>query len=542
MKKMIILLLAAAMLLCLAACAPDDSDGTAAGTTEATTAATIDPNAVLGCICGANDGEDHIGRCKGEEVVWTAWSDINWPTESGYYYADHEGSEVTLDYTDYTLLLGSDDLPRDIVVDLNGKTFLVPGDEPVILDSEMTLTITDSSQGHTGIVTANQDLTQTTRHALFSLPNAEEGTTASLNIYRVTLDASAIKRGNKDGAVISVTQTNILNVYGATIKGGDVVGNGGAVYNAGTANLYDSTIYGGNVIGSDEDNQTDSSGLGGAIHTSGSLSMVDCTIHGSQAGRGGALSISGGAAVMEGGTIYGGNVTRSGGAVNIKAGDGSGASFIMRASAKGEPVIDCAGKFSNNFGAAVNVDGYAGQTHFVMECGQIIGGSADGYSGGGAVLVQDIMNDGIDGKGIFTMKGGTISGGTATSSIGQGGGNIRVTTGGVLNLYGGIITGGQDASGNQAGGIMIEGGASKVVIGGTAQITGNEGNDIFVGSGETIIINADWAGNGEKPVVISVAGGRGTFAKAADGATLTEEQKAYFTGNVTLVDNTFVLN
>jgi len=293
MKKMIILLLAAAMLLCLAACAPDDSDGTAAGTTEATTAATIDPNAVLGCICGANDGEDHIGRCKGEEVVWTAWSDINWPTESGYYYADHEGSEVTLDYTDYTLLLGSDDLPRDIVVDLNGKTFLVPGDEPVILDSEMTLTITDSSQGHTGIVTANQDLTQTTRHALFSLPNAEEGTTASLNIYRVTLDASAIKRGNKDGAVISVTQTNILNVYGATIKGGDVVGNGGAVYNAGTANLYDSTIYGGNVIGSDEDNQTDSSGLGGAIHTSGSLSMVDCTIHGSQAGRGGALSIVG---------------------------------------------------------------------------------------------------------------------------------------------------------------------------------------------------------------------------------------------------------
>ena len=534
MKKIIAMLLAVVMILTLAACAPDGGKDT-----TGTTAPAFD--GPVHCVCGANEGEEHVGDCTGEKVQWTAWTGTTLPTESGYYYAAHEANEVTLGYTDYTMVLAADGKARDIVVDLNGKAFSGPGDQQIVLDAAMTLTITDSSAEHKGSISASDDLTYSRQHALIHLGDLEEGNTATLNLYRVTLDASAVEYSEKDGAAISVMATNVLNMYNTTVVGGSVIGCGGAIYNGGTANLYDSIIYGAEVVNTEEDTGVSISGLGGAISTDGNLKLVDCTVYGAPAGRGGALNIGGGDTVMEGGIIYGANVQKAGCVMNLKSQRDNGASFTMKSSAKGEPVIDASQNTSGSFGGAINIDGYIAHTQFTMESGEIKGGTAIGAGAGGAVIVQDTMNEGVDGKGIFIMNGGTITGGSAVAETGNGGGSIRITKGGVVKLNGGTITGGKDVGPNACGGIKVESTANKLVIGGTAKITGSEGNDIFIATGKTITIAADWAGNGDVPMVVAMQDGTGTFAVADEGATLTDAQAAAFAGEVKLVDNTLEL-
>lgn len=541
MKKLIAILMAMAMVLALAACTPDEGNGSTAGTT---TGAAVDPDAVMNCICGANEGEDHIGECTGEEVAWTAWSETTLPDKSGYYYAAHETDEVTLDYTDYTMFISEDGSARDIVIDLNGKTFVGPGDLMVTLDGIMNLTITDSSAEHKGTIKADDSLTSSSTHALIYAKNdGDLETSNSVSVYRATLDASAVKNSSTPGAAISIEASNTLNMYNATVLGGGVSsGNGGAIANDGTANLYDTVVYGAETIKSEDDGGANNTGLGGAIHTSGDLNLVDCTIYGAPAGRGGAVNVAGGTTTMAGGIIYGADVTNAACAVNMKSlSEGVEAHFIMKASDKGEPVIDCSGKTSGNFGGAFNIDGYNTLTQLTMECGEIIGGTAAGAGAGGCVIVQDTMNDGKDGKGVFVMNGGTLTSGISSKADGNGGANIRITKGGVVKLNGGVITAGKDSSGNNAGGIKVENTAHSLIIGGTAQITGNEGNDIFLASGKTFTVKADWAGNGEKALVVGMADGTGAFAAAAEGETLTEAMAAFFAGNVKLADNALAL-
>lgn len=531
MKKLIAMLLALVIVLALTACEPNDNVGTTAGTTGASVA-----HGSVHCICGANDGEDHIGACTGEKVEWTPWTGTTLPTETGYYYAAHETDEVTLDYTDYTRPGAVNGSARDIVVDLNGKTYTAPGDMLIILDPVMTLTLTDSSAGHNASIVASEELTLSGLHDLIHMEDSDEATTSTTNIYRVTLDASALEDSSKAGSAIAVEASNVLNMYHAVVLGGSIsTGNGGAIWNAGTVNLCDTVVYGAEIT-----SKSDATGLGGAIYTEGDLNLVDCTIYGAPALRGGALCITGGNTTMAGGIMYGADVSTAGCAVNMKANADTTANFVMKSSDKGEPVIDCSGKTSGNFGGAINIDGYNSLTHFTMESGQIIGGTAVGASAGGAILVQDTMNNGKDGKGIFTMNGGTVSGGIASAGS-NGGGNIRVTTGGVAELNGGTITGGQDAGDNKVGGIKVEKAAHSLIIGGTVKITGNEGNDIFLASGKTITVKADWAGNGDEPLVIALQNGTGVFAVAEDGASLTDAQAAFFAGNVKRGSNTLAL-
>lgn len=538
MRKIIAMLLATFMILVLVACAPEEDPGTTVGTTEAVAKGPVH------CICGANEGEDHIGLCTGEEVEWTPWDGNSLPTESGYYYAAHEADEVTLNYTDYTMNLAAGGMAREIVVDLDGKTFKGPGDQQVVLDAVMSLTITDSSTGHKGSIIADAELTPTRMHSLFHLADAEGDTSCTLNVYRVTLDTSALKDSSKDGSVISVMASNALHMYGATVRGGTVIGNGGAIYNAGTVVLRDCVVYGGEVKAREDDTGIHSSGLGGAICTLGDVRMVDCTIYGAPAGRGGAMHIAGGDTVMEGGTIYGANVTKSACAINMKAGTEDPVSFTMKSGKKGDPVIDASQNASGGFAGAINIDGYIARTEFTMECGEIKGGRILG-AGGGAVLVQDTLNDGADLRGVFIMNGGTVIGGFADSESGQGGGAFNVNTGGALYLNGGTITGGKDISKNKAGGIYLIKGNGKLVIGGEAKVTGNEGCDVYVATGNSITIADDWAGNGDAPLVIGLQDGKGVFAVADEGAALTDAHVDYFTteeGTVELVDNTLKIN
>lgn len=533
MKKILAMILAAVMLLALAACAPKDD--ASAGTTEPVVK---DP---VHCICGANEGEDHLGTCEGKEIQWTAWTGDTLPTESGYYYAAHETDKVTLKHTDYSTTPAADGKTRNIVIDLNGKAFTGPGDLLINLDAEMFFTITDSSAGHTGSISGDPAATATRSHALVHVGDVEEATKATFNAYRVTFDNSALENSGKDGATISLAQSNVMNLYSVTVRGGSVIGNGGAIYNGGLTSMYDCTIYGAKAGNTDDDGGMNHSGLGGAIHTDNSITMVDCTIYGAEAGRGGAINIFGGDIVMEGGVIYGGNVQKCAAAVNMKAMYEEGASFTMKSSAKGDPVIDASQCYSNSFAGAINVDGYVTLTKFTMESGEIKGGVAHGGGGGAAILLQDTANEGADLKGVFIMNGGTITGGVTKAESGQGGGAINVNTGGALYLNGGTITGGSDVGPNKAGGVYVIGTKCEVVIGGDAKITGNEGCDVFVAGANLLQIAADWTGNGDTPLAIGLAEDVTVFAAAKEGATLTEDFVAYFSvaeGTIELADNT----
>lgn len=479
------------------------------------------------CLCGANDGEAHIGTCTGEKVQWEPWTGKMLPLESGYYYAAHDSDVVALEPTRYAMHPSF--AAKHIVVDLNGKTLAGYGSMMIVLDSVMTLTITDASEGHTGVVKADQKLPKGLPHGLFVMADDNPTDIATLNIYRATVDASVLEHGEFSGGAISVAETNVLNMYNATVKGSNGYHSGGAIYSRGIANLYDSVVYGGELTYDEEKGD----GLGGAISSGGTLKMVDCTIYGSYTFRGGAININGGEAVMEGGTIYGADTAKSAGAVNLKAEYEGGARFVMKSSDKGEPVIDASGTTTGGFGGAINVDGFNYLSEFVMESGQIIGGTVSSGTGGGAVLVQDTGKGGAEYRGVFTMNGGTITGGIANGN----GGNIRVVTGGVFEMNGGTVTAGQD-QGSNIGGVYVEG---KLILSGEATITGNEGVDVCVASGKMITVGADWAGNGETALSVTMKDGAGAFAAGNEGATLTEDHIAFFSaeeGTISLVDNT----
>jgi len=554
------------------------------------------------CLCGANVGESHIGTCQGFDILWTAWpADNTLPNTTGYHYLT---APVNLTAnTQYGKIASADiyiDLNGQTVTSAASARILTFYRENEVNTS---VTLTDSSVGHGGkLVSA---CTNTGMNSiLLYLYNNGQANTGVLNVYRATLDASDRTNGN-DGGAIRVDEGHTLNLYGATLKGcttnyGSAIYNyggtvniadgstitgtkannqGGAIYNNGIMTITDSTVNGaatqtggailqnsGEItVKNSEINGAEVSGSGSAIYMfGGKLNLEDSTVNGVKAANnGGAICVGNGTLDLKntivngaeahfGGAmaILGGNVTMEGGKLvgaNVSQGDSNGtaihlkptveASFTMRNSDTQTAIIDSTGKIAANAGGAVNVDGYSAKATFTMESGEIKGGTA---KNGGAVVVQDTSGNN---RGFFIMKGGIISGGTSNSTTaGHGGDNIRVTTGGNFTMTGGTITGGAPNSTSNSGGVMIAG-SGKMTISGAAMIYGNTGCDLYLASGKSIFIGADWAGNGENgALVVGMADGTGTFATAAEGVTLSEEQKAYFAGNVTLVDNTFVLN
>ena len=479
------------------------------------------------CICGANEGEEHIGDCDGKVLTWTAWKNTDsLPLESGNYYLVND---VQLTKR-HNLNDNAANITEDVVlnIDLNGHTVTgvqahSSGARNFVLLSSMSvninMTITDSSPEHDGLIRSHPQRTESANQGvLFFLFKNSGSKTATLNLYRVELDAS--NDTGTTGVAIHVDAPNVLNMYGTTVKGGTATNNtqgggaiysggtvkiangsvihggsatnGGAIYSSGKLTLTESTVHGGTAA-LPANGDTNTTGQGAAIYSTGTLTMTDSTIHGGQAYRGGALSIAGGTATMEGGIIYGGIVEKSSGAVHLRALSTSGASFTMKASAKGEPVIDASGKIMEGFACAVNVDGVNGSSSFTMECGTIYGGTTTGTTGGGAVIVQDTSNHG---RGIFLMNGGLITGGVAENAEGYGGGNVRISTGGTFRMYGGTITGGRDLGNCNAGGIKVESAANELTIGGSAKVYGNAGSDVYLNGDKHISIADGWEGNG----------------------------------------------
>ncbi|MBE7004994.1 MAG: hypothetical protein E7425_12105 [Ruminococcaceae bacterium] len=153
----------------------------------------------------------------------------------------------------------------------------------------------------------------------------------------------------------------------------------------------------------------------------------------SSSGNGGGVSVeSGGAFVMNGGTICGNNA-KNGGGVSV----GSGCAFTMNGGAvSGNTAED----FSSGSGGGVHVDGGT----FTMNGGEISGNAAHGTDQNGTIGGGGVYTCGSNPS--FTMNGGVISGNLS--------GNVKSNGGGGVNCSAGtfVVSGSPVISGNVAAG------------------------------------------------------------------------------------------
>ena len=142
-----------------------------------------------------------------------------------------------------------------------------------------------------------------------------------------------------------------------------------------------------------------------------------------------------------------------------------------------------------------------------MYDGRIYGGSvnADASNKGGGNL-------GIFSTGTFNMYGGIIEGGKSNTY----GGNVYSnSSSATFRMLGGTITGGEAALGGS--GVALNG---KAILGGSAVIRGNTGDDLHLMKNQLITVQADLT---EQAVGVAMASGTGVFAN-----TLNEAAKSWF--------------
>lgn len=133
-----------------------------------------------------------------------------------------------------------------------------------------------------------------------------------------------------------------------------------------------------------------------------------------------------------------------------------------------------------------------------MYDGRLYGGSVNQKGGGNLAIFS---------SGTFNMYGGIIEGGKSTVT----GGNVYSnSTAATFRMLGGTITGGEAVHGS---GVSLIG---KAILGGSATISGNIGDDLYLEKNQKITIESPLT---ENAIGISIAAGTGVFTEAvAEGA------------------------
>ena len=264
-----------------------------------------------------------------------------------------------------------------------------------------------------------------------------------------------------------------LNIMGSgTVKGNGEVDSYGSPATVAMANVGSIHLYGGTYEKQTPDatgTNTIGIGWGGGTVAVYSGATVKAGAAGSAVLIDSSLGVASAALNLYGGTI-----------------DGTGAAARV-ISAK-EVADDKTNTLSINIYGGTIQNGSAGNVYvrknatLNMYGGTISGGSA---SYGGNIYVG--------GGATFNLHDGTVTGGVATSN----GGNIYVTNStdtdataaGIMNIYGGTVSGTRDASGNATGGTAVKGGNIAVSTGCELNITGGivengtatqEGGNIYV--------------------------------------------------------------
>ena len=451
------------------------------------------------------DGVDgYCDVCK-KDVYWQPWVGGSFSTAGGHFYlpADTETSYLPCS-------TGRSSLPTcTVCLDLNGNTYNRTKGRAMYVYANATLNIMDCAGG--GEVVS------------FGIDKGTSGGVlgvagGTVNFYSGTLRMSDEHAEAVRGGVVyvgtnsSVKAVGTFNMYGGTIKNGEVLGRGGNVNIAGGVfNLYDGVIENGNVIGG----YSGEHGGGGNILTlsNGIFNMYGGTVTGGTCyGGGGNIYGGTGEVNLYGGTVSNGTSKNSGGG-NIYA--------IEKLRIAGATISG--GVSEKKGGGNIYMLQYNEKTSLEITDGTITGGTAATYGGNlytetGADIKGVAITDGkaANGGNIYSNKDTTftdctISGGKTTAEKGSGGnayigsGNWTLTnttvSGGVSgarggNLYAsnavitmnsGTITGGVSGTGNANGGgnVCTISNSTFILNGGTVSdgVSVNTGGNILSGSG-----------------------------------------------------------
>ena len=248
------------------------------------------------------------------------------------------------------------------------------------------------------------------------------GTTSIMGSGTVTGSSVA----DDTGATIHTASSAVVHLYGGTITKS---GNNSAIYigKNSKVHLYDGAHI--NTAGTFSTNPT-----AVIMRQTGSLFHMHGGIitGGTTTGNGGAIRISAGSMIMDGGIINGGTASR-GGAIAVNKDVSSKATLTIND-----------GTITGGTATATNGGGnlYVNYVTITINGGLITKGTATSASYGGGNLGSRL--------GTFIINDGTISDGTTSGS--QGGGNVFLS-GATLTMNGGTITGGTSSnSGSQIGG------------------------------------------------------------------------------------------
>lgn len=456
--------------------------------------------------------DGHVCAHCGNAVTWTQWDGTAAMTSGHYSLADDVSTEtITLSGVDVTLCLNGHSLTSlDRVFELQDNAVLN------ITDHETwTGTYLGSVAGGGIVYTGeeNQEMVGGTFYVADGSKLALYGGELTVNI------PTDYSRAVKKGGVIYTEGT--FELHGGILTGGQVKYRGGALY-VGPNGIFEMSggllRYGEAVLSDD----IEGSGYGGTAYIAsnstyaeisggkliagiagygggGICTAKDMVISGGEftgdktevdnAKYGGVLMVMGGAEV----TVKSGTVFHSG-----SAGEGGNLSCRHKGTLTLEAGVLVRDGYARNGGNIANFgtlnidgaeiwDGYAvnsggniysftnGTTNVNLYSGLITGGSA--ALGGNISMYGDLK---YEVGSILNVYGGTISNGVARN--GQGG-NVDLRRHSAMNMTGGLITGGSasDKGGGVAGTYTQDGDLyTHISLGGSAQIIGNEGSDLFL--------------------------------------------------------------
>ncbi len=261
-----------------------------------------------GCVCGAAQGEAHVGSCDGYDFEWTAWdlaTEGKLPTATGNYYLISSGNSTKNAVSGDAV----------IALDLNGQTVTMNGDQAKFYEvgGSVKLSICDSV-GTGKVVGAAGAWTGGMLH--------QWGAASVIDIYGGTLDAT--NHESTYGALL-YTWRGTTNMYGGKLIGGKTTNQGGgAVFledNGAVFNMYDGEITGGTHTSSNADVRVGGGNVN-VWHAQAVFNMYGGKITNGKSIRGGNV-ITNGIFNMSGGVITGGMATSwqiRGGGVHIAAG------------------------------------------------------------------------------------------------------------------------------------------------------------------------------------------------------------------------------
>lgn len=282
---------------------------------------------------------------------------------------------------------------------------------------------------------------------------------------------------------------------------------GGGIYNEGTT-----TISGGAL-------EANKATLGGGVYVAGgTFGMTGGTIKNHTAStHGGGIYVAGGTATFSGSEISGNSVTVDGGGICCYGGTAEVKGGTIKDNSapqggglyvKGPGTIKMSGGkiTSNDNGSGVFL--YDGAKFELSGSAEISSNTVGSHPGGGVAIYNNI-------NGTFTMTGGTISGHTAGGHHGI----AQTTGGGTLEIKGGTIKD-NGSTGVSGGGIYATVGSVKI-SGGTigengAPNTGNDGGGIFVDGSTSLEIS----GSAKIQYNTATVSGGGVFANGTS-ATFT---------------------